>query len=73
MVAVTLVLVGVRAYDPVGQHCDTPGGYGCAVDASLNGGNAFIYECGPTDMFVYVAGCRCPTCCEVVGSGALCT
>lgn len=49
------------------------GGEGCSVDASLNGGNAFIYECSGADVFVYLAGCACPTCCEATTSGAFCT
>ena len=53
--------------------CFSAGGEGCSADPSLNGGNAFIYECGPTNTFVYLAGCRCPTCCEVTDSGAFCT
>ncbi|KAJ8591987.1 hypothetical protein M405DRAFT_734068 [Rhizopogon salebrosus TDB-379] len=61
------------AYNPIGQSCDTPGGEGCAQDASLNGGNAFIYECSGADKFVYLAGCGCPTCCEATTSGAFCT
>ncbi|KZS93800.1 hypothetical protein SISNIDRAFT_410929 [Sistotremastrum niveocremeum HHB9708] len=61
------------AYNPVGQSCPKQGDEGCSQDASLNGGNAFIYECGPSNTFVYVAGCRCPTCCEATTSGAFCT
>jgi len=58
-------------YNPVGQSCDTPGGEGCANDVpSLNGGNAFIYECGPTGTYVYLAGCGCLTCCEADANGA---
>jgi hypothetical protein len=49
------------------------GGEGCSQDSSLNGGNAFIYECSGANEFVYVAGCRCPTCCEATTSGAFCT
>ncbi|KAG1864937.1 hypothetical protein DFJ58DRAFT_771652 [Suillus subalutaceus] len=49
------------------------GGYGCSQDASVNSGNAFIYECASTDEFVYVAGCSCSTCCEATTSGAFCT
>ncbi|KIM75862.1 hypothetical protein PILCRDRAFT_826887 [Piloderma croceum F 1598] len=63
----------VGAYNPIGQSCDTPGGEGCSQDAAVNGGNAFIYECGPADTFVYLAGCGCPTCCSATASGAFCT
>ncbi|KAI0085268.1 hypothetical protein BDY19DRAFT_456025 [Irpex rosettiformis] len=75
-VALATVFVGVQAYNPIGQLCgpeDSQGSEGCSSDASLNGGNAFIYECGPTNTFVYLAGCRCPTCCEVSSSQAFCT
>ncbi|KAG1743784.1 hypothetical protein EDB19DRAFT_1632963 [Suillus lakei] len=74
MIVSVAVMTGVAtAYNPIGQSCDTPGGYGCSQDASLNGGNAFIYECASTDQFVYVAGCACPTCCVATTSGAYCT
>ncbi|KAG2064206.1 hypothetical protein BDR04DRAFT_1035860, partial [Suillus decipiens] len=49
------------------------GGYECANDANINGGNAFIYECDSTGEFVYVAGCACPSCCVSEVSGAYCT
>ncbi|KAG1722592.1 uncharacterized protein EDB91DRAFT_1174455 [Suillus paluster] len=74
MIMSAALMAGVAiAYNPIGLSCDTPGGYGCSQDASLNGGNAFIYECGPSDTFVYVAGCRCPTCCQATTTGAYCT
>ncbi|KAI0804548.1 hypothetical protein BC629DRAFT_1590807 [Irpex lacteus] len=65
--------LSVQAYNPIGGSCNSPGAEGCSQDASLNGGNAFIYQCGPTDKFVYLAGCACPTCCEATLSGAYCT
>ncbi|KAG1748208.1 hypothetical protein EDB19DRAFT_1685050 [Suillus lakei] len=74
MIMPAVVVAGVAtAYNPVGQSCDTPGGYERSQDANLNGGNAFIYECASTDVFVYVASCSCPTCCEAMTSGAFCT
>jgi len=71
ILATAMQLAG--AYNPIGQSCDSPGGEGCSQDSGVNGGNAFIYECGPTDTFVYLAGCACPTCCEATTSGAFCT
>ncbi|TFY58931.1 hypothetical protein EVJ58_g6100 [Rhodofomes roseus] len=67
--------VAGQVYNPIGQPCGPPqGGEGCANDVpSLNGGNAFIYECGPTNTFVYLAGCACSTCCEATVDGAYCT
>ncbi|KAG2363445.1 hypothetical protein BDR07DRAFT_1282286 [Suillus spraguei] len=74
MIVAVAVMAGVAtAYDPIGQTCDTPGGYECANDANINGGNAFIYECDSTGEFVYVAGCACPSCCVSEASGAYCT
>ncbi|KAH9932371.1 uncharacterized protein B0H18DRAFT_987832 [Fomitopsis serialis] len=61
-------------YNPIGQPCSPQGAEGCANDVpSLNGGNAFVYECGPADKFVYVAGCACSTCCTATTNGAYCT
>ncbi|KAI0804546.1 hypothetical protein BC629DRAFT_1283383 [Irpex lacteus] len=73
LTAFTAAFLGVQAYNPIGQSCSPQGGEGCSQDASVNGGNAFIYECGPTNTFVYLAGCACPTCCEATTSGAFCT
>ncbi|KAG2365028.1 hypothetical protein BDR07DRAFT_1329782 [Suillus spraguei] len=73
IVSVALMVDVATAYNPVGQPCDIPGGYGCSQDASINGGNAFIYECAWTNQFVYIAGCSCPTCCVVTTGGAYCT
>ncbi|KAI0085257.1 hypothetical protein BDY19DRAFT_896896 [Irpex rosettiformis] len=72
--ALAAVVLGVQAYNPIGQPCPSnEQDEGCSSDPSLNGGNAFIYECGPTNTFVYLAGCRCPTCCESTASGSFCT
>ncbi|KAG2123285.1 hypothetical protein DEU56DRAFT_830201 [Suillus clintonianus] len=58
------------AYNPIGQSCDTFNILSCGQDASLNGGNPFIYECVPTiDEYVYVVGCPCPTCCVTASAG----
>ncbi|EIW80622.1 hypothetical protein CONPUDRAFT_90759 [Coniophora puteana RWD-64-598 SS2] len=72
--AVLLVTQGAFAqYNPIGQPCDSPGAEGCNADAGTNNGNAYIYECGPANKFVYSAGCSCPTCCKATTSGAFCT
>ncbi|EIM83238.1 uncharacterized protein STEHIDRAFT_123684 [Stereum hirsutum FP-91666 SS1] len=70
---VVFAFSGVQAYNPIGQPCDSPGGYGCSQDASINGGNAFVYTCSGSDVFVYSAGCACPTCCVATTGGAYCT
>ncbi|KAF9461638.1 hypothetical protein BDZ94DRAFT_1263316 [Collybia nuda] len=58
---------------PIGDPCSPQGAFGCFADPSINGGNAFIFVCGPTNTFQYSAGCRCPTCCQATLSGAFCT
>ncbi|KAG2064205.1 hypothetical protein BDR04DRAFT_1035882 [Suillus decipiens] len=40
---------------------------------NFNGENLFIREFAPTDEFVCVADCSCPTCCQATTSGAFCT
>ncbi|KAJ8079914.1 hypothetical protein PM082_016739 [Marasmius tenuissimus] len=54
--------VSLAQYNPVGQPCDTPGGFGC--EAYPNGGNAYVYTCGGDGIFHLSANCRCPTCCK---------
>ncbi|KAI0337840.1 hypothetical protein BDW22DRAFT_846924 [Trametopsis cervina] len=72
--AVALAFVGVHSYNSIGESsCNTPGGYGCSQDSNVNDGNAFIYECEPSGAFVYIAGCRCPTCCKATVGGTYCT
>ncbi|KZS93823.1 hypothetical protein SISNIDRAFT_506467 [Sistotremastrum niveocremeum HHB9708] len=75
ILAATLFASSVLAYNPIGQSCPAKeqGAYGCSQDAGVNGRNAFIYECGPANKFVYVAGCRCPSCCSATTGGAFCT
>ncbi|KAH9932366.1 uncharacterized protein B0H18DRAFT_832178, partial [Fomitopsis serialis] len=66
--------VAGQVYNPIGQPCSPQGAEGCANNVpTLNDYNAFIYECGPTNTFVYVAGCACNTCCEATADGAYCT
>ncbi|EIW80629.1 hypothetical protein CONPUDRAFT_154649 [Coniophora puteana RWD-64-598 SS2] len=67
------VQVAAQDYNPIGQPCDSPGAEGCNANPSQNGGNAYIYQCGPADTFVYLAGCACPTCCSATATGAYCT
>ncbi|KAF5345311.1 hypothetical protein D9758_008513 [Tetrapyrgos nigripes] len=59
----------------VGQSCPSneAGAVGCANTASVNGGNAYIFQCNGFE-FVLFAPCGCPTCCRTEGPfNAVCT
>ncbi|KAK7438487.1 hypothetical protein VKT23_018101 [Stygiomarasmius scandens] len=68
------LLMGAVAQD-VGESCpaDEAGDVGCANTASVNGGNAYIFQCNGQE-FVLFAPCGCPTCCRTEGpKNAVCT